>query len=170
MDNLELLIINANVLTLDGDNRRAGSVGVTNGRITGIWPEETPPSNEAIVTEQTKCIDLQGATLLPGFIDTHNHMISAIMLRQYLDCKSPPNRSISDIQSRIMERAAKVEKGNWIVGFGYDDTTLSDMRHPTRRDLDEAAPEHPVIIYHISGHLGVANSLALDTHEINDSR
>lgn len=161
MVNLDLLIVNANVLTLDGENRKAGSVGVANGRIVGIWAEQTPSSNEAISTERTQCIDLQGATLLPGFIDTHNHMISAIMLRQYLDCKSPLNRDISDIQARIKERAAKVEKGSWIVGFGYDDTALSDMRHPTKHDLDQAAPDHPVIIYHLSGHLAVANSLAL---------
>ncbi|WP_339316519.1 amidohydrolase family protein [Paenibacillus sp. FSL R10-2734] len=168
MVDLELLIVNANVLTLDEENKKAGSVGVTNGRITGIWSEKKPPSNEVNITERTKCIDLQGATLLPGFIDTHNHMISAIMLRQYLDCKSPPNRDISDIKSQIKERALNVEKGSWIVGFGYDDTALSDMRHPTKKDLDEAAPEHPVIIYHISGHLGVANSLALEIAGVDE--
>lgn len=168
MIDLELLIVNANVLTLDGENKKAGSVGVTNGRITGIWSEQTPPSSEVNITERTQRIDLQGATLLPAFIDTHNHMISAVMLRQYLDCKSPPNRDISDIQSRIKQRALSVEKGSWIVGFGYDDTALSDMRHPTKKELDEAAPDHPVIIYHISGHLGVANSLALERAGVNE--
>ncbi|WP_313641408.1 hypothetical protein [Paenibacillus sp.] len=84
MVNLELLIVNANVLTLDGENRMAGSVGVTNGRITGIWSEQMPPSSEVNITERTKCIDLQGATLLPGFIDTHNHMISVRLSSYHL--------------------------------------------------------------------------------------
>lgn len=168
MIELDLLLMNANVLTLDGDNNKIGSIGVKNGKISALWKETNPVREEITLSDDKAVIDLQGKTVLPGFIETHNHLISAIMLKRFIDCKSPLNQTIADIQKRISEKAAEVGKDTWIVGFGYDDTSLLDMRHPTKADLDAAAPNHPVVVYHISGHLCVANSVALSIAEIRD--
>lgn len=168
MMELDLLLINANVLTLDGGNNKAGSIGVKNGKISALWKEANPSMEEITLSDGNAVIDLQGRTVLPGFIDTHNHLISAIMLKRFIDCKSPLNQTIADIQKRISEKAAEVGKDTWIVGFGYDDTSLLDMRHPTKADLDAVAPDHPVVIYHISGHLCVANSIALSIAGIDE--
>ncbi|MBD7969037.1 amidohydrolase [Paenibacillus gallinarum] len=169
MIELDLLLINANVLTLDGDNNKAGAIGVKDGKISALWKEMNPAREEIKLSDDNAVIDLQGKTVLPGFIETHNHLISAIMLKRFIDCKSPLNQTIADIQKRISEKAAEVGKDTWIVGFGYDDTSLLDMRHPTKADLDAAAPDHPVVVYHISGHLCVANSVALSIADISDS-
>ncbi|WP_160032672.1 amidohydrolase [Paenibacillus sp. An7] len=169
MIELDLLFINANVLTLDGDNNKAGAIGVKNGKISALWKEKNPAREEITLTDDNAVIDLQGKTVLPGFIETHNHLISAIMLKRFIDCKSPLNQTIADIQKRISEKASEVGKDTWIVGFGYDDTSLLDMKHPTKADLDAAAPDHPVVVYHISGHLCVANSVALSIAGISDS-
>ncbi|GIP42245.1 exoenzyme regulatory protein AepA precursor [Paenibacillus sp. J45TS6] len=169
MIELDLLLINANVLTLDGDNNKAGAIGVKNGKISALWKEKNPAREEITLSDDNAVIDLQGKTVLPGFIETHNHLISAIMLKRFIDCKSPLNQTIADIQKRISEKASEVGKETWIVGFGYDDTSLLDMRHPTKADLDAAAPDHPVVVYHISGHLCVANSVALSIAGISDS-
>ena len=169
MIELDLLFINANVLTLDGDNNKAGAIGVKNGKISALWKEANPAREEITLADDNAVIDLQGKTVLPGFIETHNHLISAIMLKRFIDCKSPLNQTIADIQKRISEKASEVGKDTWIVGFGYDDTSLLDMRHPTKEDLDTAAPDHPVVVYHISGHLCVANSVALSIAGISDS-
>ena len=168
MMELDLLLINANVLTLDGGNNKAGSIGVKSGKISALWKEANPSMEEITLSDGHAVIDLQGRTVLPGFIDTHNHLISAIMLKRFIDCKSPLNQTIADIQKRIAEKATEVGQENWIVGFGYDDTSLLDMRHPTKADLDAVAPDHPVVIYHISGHLCVANSIALSIAGIDE--
>ncbi|MBM7599961.1 putative amidohydrolase YtcJ [Virgibacillus halotolerans] len=161
MVHVDLLIINANVLTLNQNNQKAGSVAVSNGRIVGIWKTSEPPRDAVSVTQETEVINLKGNTLIPGFIETHNHILGYAQSRKLIDCSSPLNQNISDIIFRIQEKVNQTPKGEWITGQGYDDTLLTEGRHPTRDDLDFAAPEHPVIIQHTSGHLSVANSMAL---------
>src|SRR6185295_15465381 len=70
--------------------------------------------------------------------------------------------SIDDIVQALQKKAAQTRAGQWIVGRGYDDTLVREKRHPTRLDLDRVSTEYPVWITHISGHLGVANSKALE--------
>ncbi|KMY54965.1 hypothetical protein AC623_14340 [Bacillus sp. FJAT-27231] len=157
----DVLLTNANVLTLDKEGRRGGSVAVTNGRISGIWPEAEPPKNEVEVTRHTQVINLKGGTLLPGFIDTHNHLLMYAQFRQQANCSSPLNKNISDIQDRLLQLARKKEKNQWVLGYGYDDTLLEEKRHPTREELDAVVPHQPVFIRHVSAHFAVVNSAAL---------
>lgn len=168
MDHVDLIIINANVLTLNQGNQKAGSVAVSNGRIVGIWKTLEPPRDAVSITRETEIINLKGNTLIPGFIETHNHILGYSQSRKLIDCSSPLNRSINDIVAKIQEKANQIPRGEWLRGQGYDDTLLTEGRHPTRADLDFAAPEHPVIIQHTSGHLSVANSLALKVAGINE--
>lgn len=161
MEKATLLFKNANVLTLDEQNTRAGSVAAADGKIIGIWQEPEPPKGAVQITEDTSVIDLHGDTLIPGFIDTHNHILMYAMRKGMADCSTPPNETIEDILEVIRERAKTTPDEEWVQGFGYDDTLLEDKRHPTKEDLDKVAPNHPVMIQHISGHLAVANSYAL---------
>jgi predicted amidohydrolase YtcJ len=170
----DLLLTNANVLTLDRQNRRAGSVAVTNGRISGIWSEPVPPRDEINVTRHTEILNLKGAALIPGFIETHNHIFMYAKYKKQVNCSTPPNKNIQDILEQIRSSAEKTPVGEWIFGYGYDDTLLEEKRHPTRAELDRAAPNHPVYINHISGHFAVVNSMALEcaniTEETSDPR
>jgi len=166
MEKTDLLITNANILTLDKQNRRAGSLSVSDGRINGIWDESEPPIT---ISPNTEVINLRGKTLIPGFIDTHNHLLMYSLNKSKVDCSTPPNNRISDILKRIHEKANHTPKGEWIQGYGYDDTLLEEKRHPTRAELDKVAPDHPVFINHISSHLAAVNSKALEIAGISEN-
>jgi predicted amidohydrolase YtcJ len=164
----DLLFTNANVLTMDNQNPRAGSIAVTNGRISGIWSEPVPPRDEINVTRHTEILNLNSATLIPGFIDTHNHILMYAKYKKQVNCSTPPNKNIQDIQERIRNSAENTPVGEWIFGYGYDDTLLQEKRHPTRAELDIFAPNHPVYVNHISGHFAVVNSMGLERANINE--
>ncbi|MBP2257450.1 amidohydrolase [Virgibacillus alimentarius] len=168
MTKIDVLFTNANVLTLDKNNSRSRSVAVSNGKIFGIWNEPEPPSNVLHTTEQTKVIDLKGATLMPGFIDTHNHILMYGLLRDQVNCSTPPNESIANITEAIGQKTEETPAGEWIRGYGFDDTLIDEKRHITRDDLDAVSPNHPVMISHISGHLAAVNSLALQYAGLDD--
>lgn len=165
----ELLLTNANILTLDKNNGLAGSVAVKEGKIIGIWEEGEPPHNEVAVTCKTEVINLKGKTLIPGFIETHNHILLYSLDKKKVNCGTPPNNSIQDILKKIREKANETPKGDWILGYGYDDTLLQEKRHPKREDLDKIAPDHPVYITHISNHFAVTNTKALDLAGLNEN-
>jgi len=157
----DLIIKNGSVLTLDNKSTNGGSLTVYKGRITGIWSEHIPPEESIMRTENAKEIDLNGATILPGFIDTHNHLLMYSQYKKQVECTSPLHKSIADLQKSIAAATEEKGKGEWILGYGYDDTLLEEKRHPTKDDLDAISTDHPIFIRHISGHLAVTNSVAL---------
>lgn len=161
----DLLITNGNILTLNEFNHIAGSLAVADGRIIGIWESVKPPNG--VIETISKTIHLGGSTLIPGFIDTHNHILDYSLNKDKVDCSSPLNQNFRDITMRIREKASAVPKGEWIEGFSYDDTELEENGHPTKHELDQASIDHPIYIKHISNHFAVANSKALELAQIN---
>ncbi|MDQ3120764.1 MAG: amidohydrolase, partial [Verrucomicrobiota bacterium] len=157
----EILLYNANVLTVDERRPRAQAVAIADGRFLAVGSNERV---RGLATVRTRKIDLAGRTVVPGFIDAHSHPAVAgrLHLRQ-LDCDL---RSITAIQAAIRERASKTPPGEWVLGFKYDDTKTSEARPLSRADLDEAAPAHPVYISHRGGHTAYTNSLALRMAEV----
>jgi predicted amidohydrolase YtcJ len=120
-----------------------------------------------LTTVKTNVVDLKGMTVVPGFIESHCHLSLYAMTLLQANCKTPPNQSIADIKHRIAEMASSMASNKWIKGWGYDDTLIAEKRHLTFRDLDEAAPDHPVFISHTSGHLAYVNSKAMAIAGIN---
>lgn len=117
---------------------------------------------KAFRSRRSKIINCEGKTVLPGFIDTHVHLISQAKSFVTLNLSSKQKyNSIIDIQSAIQNYASNRNAGEWILGSGYNEFYLAERRHPTRWDLDQAAPNHPVKLTHRSGHTHVLNSLAL---------
>lgn len=110
-------------------------------------------------------VDLKGRTLMPGMIDGHSHFpVGAHRELTMVNLNVPPLGEVTcmaDLQRLLKERAAKTEAGKWVIGYNYNDLALKEQRHPTRADLDAVSTEHPIFIRHVSGHLGVGNSLAL---------
>ncbi|GCE43032.1 hypothetical protein Rhow_007161 [Rhodococcus wratislaviensis] len=111
-------------------------------------------------------VDLPGATVIPGLIESHIHPTYAGLTDGWADCRTPPRRSIADIQQAL--RASSGGSG-WIRGWGYDDTQIAEGRHPTRTDLDAVSTDRPVIVLHICGHFAVANTAALAAAGIDES-
>ena len=110
---------------------------------------------------KTELIDCRGKTVVPGFVDAHCHPRGFAASMLSVDCRPPLVGSITEIKSLIRQWAEKTPKGRWIRGMNYNEYYLSEKRHLNRWDLDEAAPAHPVRLYHRSGHACVMNSLAL---------
>lgn len=162
---MDLIVINGRVETMDLRDSVVQAVGIRDGRIAALGTNEEV---WAYKHSRTTIIDAQGKTVLPGFIEPHNHMVgySADLLE--VDVRTPPNRNIGDIVELLRERAYITPPGDWIRGRGYDDTGLQDMRHPTREDLDAVSAIHPIAIVHNSGHMLAANSLALEMAGIHD--
>ncbi len=163
----EVVFTGGTVITMDAGGSTAGAVAVRDGRIIAIGSEETLAP---LITSETRVVDLAGRTLAPGFFAPHDHFPgSGTVAVHYVDANSPPIGEIETIDQLVealAERAAAVPAGSWIVARGYDDTLLEEHRHPTRYDLDRASTEHPIWVRHISGHLGVGNSLALEIAEV----
>lgn len=122
--------------------------------------------------DTTKFVDLDGKTLLPGFIDAHSHYINSLLVANQCKLYAPPSGPGKDVPSILSALKAyaegrKIPKGTLIIGYGYDDTVMPNGRLLNRDDLDEAFPDNPVRIDHVSMHGGVLNSMALKKYGIS---
>ena len=145
----DLLLVNANVLTMDPRRPRARAVAVAGGRIIGVYSDKPD-------TPAAEVIDLNGATLIPGFHDAHNHMIGFGLTLRETDLHVS---SLDELYARVTERARTTPAGDWVVGSGYDVNKIGG--HPNRDVLDKIAPGRRVWLKHTSGHMCVVNSIVL---------
>jgi predicted amidohydrolase YtcJ len=150
------LLVNAHVLTMDDQRPCAEALAVRDGRIAAVGSREEVERER---DRETEVVDLGGTTVLPGFIDPHNHFAIGALESFWADCRRA--RSIAEIQRRMAEAARRTPDGGWVRGLGYDHHALAERRHPTRQDLDDAVPDQPAFLLHYSHHQGVASSRAL---------
>lgn len=155
----DLYITNASIVTMDPDFPRADTLAIKDGRILAVGARD---KLEGLLNIRTGVVDLNGKTVLPGFIDAHLHLRALAESLVTLNI-SPGNgvSSIAHIQERIHRESFRHPPGTWIRAGGYDETFLEEQRDPNRRDLDAAAPDHPVKLTHRSGHAQVINTRAL---------
>jgi predicted amidohydrolase YtcJ len=156
------LYLGGPILTMDPQDRIVEALGVEGDRIAAVGSRA---ELEAWADGSARVVDLAGRALLPGFIDAHGHFPGRGIFAVQVDLNSPPVgdvETLADLLARLRERARETRSGNWIVGWGYDDTLLAEKRHPTRHDLDAVSQKHPIVLWHVSGHLATANSLALE--------
>ena len=131
---------------------------VENGRIRYAGSEA---GVRALCAPDAQWIDLRGRTLMPAFIDAHSHYTSVAQTfgLASLDGACSFDEIVTRLQRFCQERS--VAPGAWLVGFGYDHNALEEKSHPDKALLDRVFPDHPVLLSHASGHMGVMNSLAL---------
>ena len=155
--------VNGIVLTMNSSNETAQAVAVRGVEIIAVG---TDADVEALAGPNTTVVDLKGRILALGFYAAHDNFPgSGRVAVVSVDLNSPPIgtiETIDELVSALQERAAETPERGWIQGRGYDDTLLAEKRHPTREDLDRVSTVHPIYISHTSGHLAVANSLALE--------
>jgi len=159
----DTIFTGANIITMDPDNTGAKAAAIRGDTIALVGDR-----NEAMALAgpDTRLVDLGDRALIPGLIDTHGHFPFTARLLKFVNLSPPPvgtAETIDDIVDLLGSYIAdnQVPAGTWVMGYGYDDSLLADLRHPTRDDLDRASTEHPIAIMHVSLHLGAANSAAL---------
>jgi hypothetical protein len=156
------ILFNGNVITLDGRDAVATGVLIEDGRIKRVL------SGHEDVGRGYRTVDLESATVFPGFIDAHTHPLALGAALRAVDCSPMAVKSITQIVGRIAEAAADSSEplgessGGWIRARGYDELLLAERRHPNAADLDRAAPGRMVRLSHGSGHGDVLSSAALD--------
>ncbi len=161
----DLILFDANVITMDPVHPNAQWVAIKNGRILAVAEKN---SFKELRHKHTKLIHCNGRTVLPGFIDSHLHFHGLAESLVTLNLEPRNNvRSLSDIQDKIGQLSKELPSGTWIRARGYNEFYLAEKRHPTRWDLDVATPFHPTRLTHRSGHAHVLNSLALSLVHIS---
>ena len=160
------------ILTMEGEEAQSAEAVVQqDGKIAFVGTLEDAEKQFPKASKK----DLQGKTLLPGFIDGHGHLYLTGFYNMMANLLPPPDGGCNSIQGVVDEMNAwkDSEKGQfflnkfgWLVGFGYDDSQLTEKDHPTADDLDKVSTEVPVIVIHQSGHLGSVNHKALEVFNI----
>ena len=144
------------IRTLDPTRPTAEALVIREGRISFVGSADEARRS---ATAGTEVIDLGDRVVLPGFVESHSHPIYYGRYLEEVDCRYA--RSLDDIVGALNDRARTTPPGEWVVGNGYDHTLLEESRHPTRRELDRASSEHPVLLRNITGHSMVVNSEVL---------
>jgi predicted amidohydrolase YtcJ len=156
-----VLFLNGNVLTLDSEESRYEALAVEGDRIFALGSSREIASLRRAGDQE---VDLQGKTLMPGFIDVHCHTLSfGLNLKTWVGVQDVT--TVEEIQERLAERVRVTRPGEWIKGRGWCKGVLGD-RLPTRYDLDQVAPDNPVVIIDATGHMSVVNSYALRLHGV----
>lgn len=154
------------IVTINDAQPNAEAVAVKDGRILAVGDLTEVMSYQGDATE---VFDLNGRAMVPGFIDSHGHVVFGGLQALSANLLAPPDGEVTDIASLqqslrdwVNENGEAVDQAGVIIGFGYDNAQLAEQRHPTREELDVVSEELPIIIVHQSGHIGVANSKALE--------
>ncbi len=155
----DLILTNADVLTVDVARPRAREVALAHGRVLAVGGDG---ALEDLRGPRTQVVDLHGRTLVPGFHDAHDHMIGFGMQLQMVATDAASTPDLEALVAALAARAATLPAGTWVRGAGYDDNKLRPARHPDRHDLDRASRDHPIYLRHTSGHMAVVNTRALE--------
>ena len=159
----DVILVNGPIYTADADRRKVTGMAITGGKITALGSTD---EIRALAREDTEIVDLDGRSAIPGIVDSHNHLPTAgAMMSEgviLFDAKT-----ISELQEMVAGRAQTMEPGEWIQGAGWIENQFEEWRMPTRWDLDEAAPDNPVILNRLFG-MSVVNSRALELAGITE--
>jgi hypothetical protein len=165
----DAILLGANIVTMDPDMPSAEAVAISGDTIALVGDRDPVM---ALAGPDTRIEELGDKALIPGLIDTHGHFGFTARLLNLANLSPPPVgpvNTIDDVVELLRDHIAanEIPPGTWVMGYGYDDSLLEELRHPTRDDLDLASTDHPIGIMHVSGHLAVANSVALAALNIN---
>ena len=158
MKTANIILKNANVITMDAGQPSAEAVAISGEKIILVGGNADV---ERTIGAGTRIIDCGDRTVVPGFNDAHLHLFSLMKKLISVDLSPAAVSSIEDIKQAIRRKAENTPSGDWISGTDFNEFYLAEKRFPTCRDMDEVAPDHLVILSHRSLHACVLNSLAL---------
>jgi predicted amidohydrolase YtcJ len=160
--------LHGRIYTNDPQHPWATAMAVREGKIVCIGGIEQIMLECGGGNDDAETVQLGGKFVMPGFNDAHVHLGSAAadMLAVRLNAVV----SVEELQKRVADAVAAHKEGDWITGSGWDHTLWPDKKFPTKEQLDAVSPKNPVLLTHISGHVAVANSQALQlAHVSKDS-
>ena len=152
----DLVFFNAKVRTMNRHQPLAQAVAIRGNRIAKVGSDEEV---NQVIGECTKIIDLDGKTVVPGFIDTHVHVADFGRCLLWLDLTTAD--SIAELQRLLKEKTTQMPAGKWIIGRGWNETRFKEKRLPNLYDLDQASPDNPVILYREAAMTCAVNSKAI---------
>jgi predicted amidohydrolase YtcJ len=159
-ENVDLLLTNGNVYTVNEKQRHAEAIAVVKDRIVFVGSND-----DAKKIRAKRVIDLHGQTVVPGLTDSHCHIFG--IGERELTLNLEGSNTLMDFLTKVAERATKTEPDKWITGRGWIETFWKPPQFPTRQDLDKVAPHNPVFLTRADGHAAVANSAALKIAKID---
>ena len=162
------LFVNGTILTMDPARPEAPAMLVKRGEIVALGDADALRDQ---VSRDVRVVDLQGGLLMPGFIEAHGHFPGEGLSAVAVDANSPPIGDLHSIDT-LLERLrmlAKRRPEGPLLAYGFDDITISEQRYPTRAELDTVSDTRPVMVMHISGHLGVLNSAGFQAMDIGET-
>jgi predicted amidohydrolase YtcJ len=143
------------------DASPASAIHVDGGRVVWLGDAADAPRSD-------KIIDLDGAVVLPGLTDAHVHLFAIAQARLQVPLTAADVSSLPDVLSALRKRADAIPDGKWIFAAGIDENMLAERRLPLRSELDQAAPNNPVVVRRFCGHAAVVNSAALSALNLPD--
>lgn len=153
------------ILTMEDAAPRAEALATKDGHILAVGALDAVLAHQGAETEM---FELDGRALIPGFVDSHGHVLMGGLQALSANLLAPPDGAVRDIASLqqtlrdwMADNADVVEEIGLVIGFGYDQSQLAELRHPTAADLDAVTTDYPVYLVHQSGHFGAANSAGL---------
>jgi predicted amidohydrolase YtcJ len=157
---------NGTIITIDETTPEAEAVAIRDGRIIAVGAKTDILTTRG---DATRLVDLEGRTMLPGFVDAHGHVSGGGLQAMSANLLAPPDgevTSIATLQATLRDWMAEnrnsVEKIQLVIGFGYDNAQLAEKRHPVREELDAVSVNIPICLVHQSGHIISVNSKALE--------
>jgi len=163
----DLVLLDGNIITMNPEMPLAQAVAVKNSRFSYVGDNQEA---RRYIGEKTQVLYLDGKTVLPGFIDTHAHVVDYGRLLTWLNLEGVS--SIKEIQMKLAERVKQVGVGKWVLGRGLGSGGFLEGRMLSCRDLDVVSSDNPVVFYCQSGQVCVVNSKVLELaniHRQNDS-
>ncbi len=158
----DTLFLNGNVYTANEKQPYAEAIGVKGDRIVFVG---TNPGAQKFRGEKTRIVDLHGATVTPGFTDSHCHIFGIGEREMTLNLEG--TNTLDEFLTKVRERIGKIERGKWLTGRGWIETFWKPPQFPSRGDLDKVAPDNPVLLERADGHAAIANSAALKLAGVN---
>lgn len=158
----EIVYVGGDIVTLDDARPTAEALAVSGGTIVAVGSRAEVMR---LAGAETRIVDLEGRTLLPGFVDPHSHLSGVGIQAVAANLRPPPDgeaRDIPTLQRLLRQWATAHPDAGIVLGLGYDDSQLAEGRHPTRDELDAVSTEVPVVAVHASGHLAAVNGKALE--------
>jgi predicted amidohydrolase YtcJ len=156
---VDKILFNGKVVTIDNSFSIAQAVAIKGDKIVAVG---TNAQLKRLKGTKTQMIDLKGKTLIPGFNEGHMHTLTTGLGLSKVNLQESKIKTMSDLVNAVGDRAKTSPKGDWVEGWGWDQSKLEENRFPTRWDLDKVSPDNPVFLMRTCNHIVVANSKALE--------